>query len=120
MGKIVLEHIECYAYHGHLPEERRIGAHYRVSVEVEAAIEKAGKTDQIDDTFDYRIAYGIVCKEMKKSSALLEHVASRILDKIMLASSTIQLAQVKITKMNPPLGGNVHAVSVELIRKRDE
>mgnify|MGYP001767903293 CR=1 FL=1 len=120
MGKIILENIECYAFHGHLPEERRIGAHYRVGVEIEAAIEKAGKTDLIDDTFDYRIAYDIVCKEMKKSSALLEHVASRILDKIMLTSATIQSIQIRITKMNPPLGGNVHAVSVELTRKREE
>jgi dihydroneopterin aldolase len=91
----------------HLPEERRIGAHYRVSVEVEAAIEKAGKTDQIDDTL--RLSYSIwyCVQEMKKSSALLEHVASRILDKIMLASSTILWRRLKLPN-DPPLGGNVH------------
>lgn len=119
MGKIILENIKVYAFHGHLPEERKIGGNYLVNLEIEADIESAGQSDRLEDTFDYRKAYEIVLDEMKRSSSLLEHIAMRIIDKILFASDRIQSVKIRLSKMNPPFGGSVKAVSIELNKKRD-
>jgi 7,8-dihydroneopterin aldolase/epimerase/oxygenase len=118
MDKILLEDIELHAYHGHLPEEQKIGSRFRLNLEIELDLEKAGHSDQLRDTFDYCKAYKIVVDEMEISSSLLEHVAERIARKLLIASDRIKLIKIKISKMNPPVGGPVKAVAVELIRTR--
>jgi len=120
MGKIILEDIEIYAHHGHLKEEQTIGARFRVNLDIEISNEKACISDRLEDTLDYQKAYDIVCNEMKETSALLEHIALRISRGILNASSLIKLVKVKVSKLNPPLGGNVKAVSVEFINERDK
>ncbi len=120
MGKIILDNIEIYACHGHLPEENEIGGRFIVNLEINTAFEDACKSDQLEDTFDYQVAYDIVKHEMSTKSSLLEHVASRILDRLLEASPLIWSAKIKLSKMNPPLGGNVKAVSVEIQKERDQ
>jgi dihydroneopterin aldolase len=118
MCKIILEDIELYAYHGHLPEERKIGALFRINLEIDATIMKACKSDLLEDTLDYQKAYDIVAEEMKKSSALLENIALRITERIMKASDLVKSVKIKVAKMNPPLGGNVKSVAVEIKQNR--
>jgi len=120
MGKIILEDIEIYAYHGHLPEENEIGGKFLVNLEIDTALEDAFASDNIKDTFDYQQAYVIVKEEMAIKSALLEHIASRIQDRILEASPLVWAVKVKVSKMNPPFGGNVKAVSVEIKKDRDQ
>ena len=119
MGKIFIEDIEVYGYHGHMPEERKIGSNFIVNIELDAAFEDACMSDKIKDTFDYEAAYKIVVNEMNTPSSLLEHVCNRIADKLLKASHLIWSVTVKVSKMNPPFGGNVKAVSVEIIKERD-
>jgi 7,8-dihydroneopterin aldolase/epimerase/oxygenase len=118
MGTILLEDIEFYAYHGHLAEERTIGARFLVNLEMETEFEEACLSDRLEDTFDYQHAYDIVSAEMKLPSALLEHVAARIANRILSASIRVQSVKICISKMNPPLGGNVKAVAIELTKYR--
>ena len=120
MGKIILEDIEIYAYHGHLPEENEIGGKFIVNLEIDTAFEEAYKSDNLEDTFDYQIAFNIVTEEMGMKSSLLEHVAGRIIDRILNASPLVWSAKIKVSKMNPPFGGNVKAVSVEIKKDRDQ
>lgn len=120
MGKIILEDIEIYAYHGHLPEENEIGGRFLVNLEIDTAFEDACISDNLEDTFDYQIAFNIVKEEMAVKSSLLEHVASRILERILEASRLVWSAKIKISKMNPPFGGNVRAVSVEIKKDRNQ
>ncbi len=120
MGKILLENIEIYAYHGHLPEEKKIGSKFIINLDIDVAFDDACQNDKLDDTFDYRLAYDIVKEEMAKTSSLLEHVASRILERILNASPLIWSAKIKLSKMNPPYGGEVKAVSVEIKKDREQ
>lgn len=119
MGKIILEDIEFYAYHGHYAEENQIGGKFLINLEIDANIELAGLTDQLNDTFDYQKAYDIISQEMQQNSALLEHLATRIMIRIMKSSDKIISVKIKVSKLNPPFGGNVKAVSVELFRKKE-
>ncbi len=51
-------------------------------------------------------------------SALLEHVANRILDRMLLEIHLIDKAEVRIAKINPPIGGNVAMVTIKMFKER--
>jgi dihydroneopterin aldolase len=53
---------------------------------------------------------------MEKKSYLLEHIASRILNALFSEMDGIKQATVKVTKMNPPMGGKIGSVSVTMSR----
>ena len=78
MGKVYVENIQVYAYHGCLPEEALIGSDYRVDVWVESDLSVSAVSDQLADTIDYVTLCACVREEMGTPSKLLEHVAQRI------------------------------------------
>jgi dihydroneopterin aldolase len=118
MGIVRVDNIKLYAYHGCLEEEALIGSDYRVDVAVEADLNKAAASDDLQDTVDYVHIHQIVKEEMKIRSKLLEHVGMRILDRIFRELGAVSDARVIISKINPPIGGDVERVSVELRNTR--
>ena len=118
MGIIKVENIRIYAYHGCLLEEGKIGSDYRVDIKVKANLETSAKSDELVDTVDYVHLNKIVKEEMAIRSKLLEHVADRILNRVLNEILTVQTADVSVSKMNPPIGGNVEKVTVRLQKKR--
>ena len=114
MGAILVEGIKLYAYHGCLEEEARIGADYIIDVILETDLSKSASSDNLSDTIDYVKVYEIVKQEMSVRSKLIEHVGKRILDKLRSEFKILQKAEVKVTKLNPPVNGNVEKVSVIL------
>ncbi|MBN2348429.1 MAG: dihydroneopterin aldolase [Bacteroidales bacterium] len=116
MGLIQLENMEFYAYHGYFKEEQIVGNKFIVNLTIETNTEKAEKSDLLHDTLNYHKAYNVVKTEMKKKSHLLENIASRILDALYDNFSTIQSATIKISKINPPMGGKLDCVSFTLTR----
>ena len=116
MGKIILEQMEFYAYHGFFQEEQIIGNRFVVQLELETNTTAAETSDKLLDTVNYQQVYNLVRAQMDLKSHLLEHVARRILDAISDTFPTIISMKVRISKMNPPLGGKMQAVSVELAR----
>lgn len=120
MGKIQVNNIKIYAYHGCLEEESVIGSWYKIDLEVEADLTTSSMTDNLSDTVDYVHLNQIVNKEMMIRSKLLEEVAKRILNRIFLELEMVQKAHVSVAKLNPPIGGNVEEVVVILSKKRSE
>ncbi len=116
MGKIRLNNIRVHAQHGCLKEESVIGSDYRVDVEVKSNLDKPAQTDRLQDTVDYVHLNQIVKEEMAIKSKLLEHVAKRILDRIFSEIPIVENAQVSVSKINPPIGGDVESVAVVLER----
>ena len=120
MGLIQLENMEFYAYHGHYKEEQIVGSKFLVSLSIKTDLTRAAETDNLKDTVNYHKAYLVVKEEMNKKSNLIENTASRILNAIYENFPAITYASVKISKINPPIGGKVDCVSVTLERdKRD-
>lgn len=111
MGKILVEGIRLYAYHGCLQEESVIGGKFSIDVSVEADLSKSEISDKIKDTIDYVKIHEIVKQEMAIRSNLIEHVARRIIKHLKSSFQNIQSVEVKVTKLNPPIGGNVEKVS---------
>ncbi|WP_077404388.1 dihydroneopterin aldolase [Cellulophaga omnivescoria] len=114
MGKITVSTIKTYAYHGCLNEEALIGSDYSVNVTVNADLTKASVTDELVDTVDYVHINHIVKEEMAIRSKLLEHVAKRIIDRIFKEIPIVTESEVKVSKLNPPIGGDVEMVSITL------
>src|SRR4051812_41190834 len=112
MDKIIIEGIKLYCYHGCLDEEARIGADYVVDVTMETDLSEAAKTDDLSKTIDYVTVYEIVKKQMAVRSKLIEQPAQRILDELKDTFNSLKHMQVKVTKLNPPMNGNVERVSV--------
>ena len=116
MGLIQIEGMEFYAYHGHFKAEQIVGNKFIVNLTIEADLEKAGKSDNLNDTINYQVMYELIQEEMKEKSHLLEHIASRVLDKLYANFEGIKKAVIKVSKVNPPMGGKIDQVSVMLTR----
>ncbi len=118
MGKILVENIRVFAYHGCIGEEAIIGSEYKVNVTVYANLTKSAVSDQLSETVDYTHLNRIVKEEMQQKSKLLEHVCRRILRRILQELSLVEKVQVSVSKLNPPISGDVEAVTVVLKEKR--
>jgi dihydroneopterin aldolase len=112
MTKILLEGMAFYAGHGCFEEERKIGTRFEVECALEYDAGEAALRDDLNAAIDYQQVYQVIKKEMELSSALLEHVARRILRVLHDKFPQLERAEVKISKMQPPLGGNIRKVSV--------
>jgi dihydroneopterin aldolase len=113
-NKINIEGIKLYAFHGCLEEEAKIGANYIVDVNITTDFSKAAISDDLNDTIDYCAIYEISKKQMAIRSKLIEQVCKRIFDEIISDFKTITALRVRITKLSPPMNGNVEKVSVEM------
>ena len=114
MGIIDIEGMEFYAYHGHFAEEQIVGNRFIVDLTLYTDCSKAAKSDDLTDALDYQMAYRIVREEMQIKSHLLENVAERVLNRLHNSFASIEKAKVKISKINPPMGGQIEKVSLTL------
>lgn len=114
MALIELEGMEFYAFHGHFEVEKLIGNRFLVDLKIEADCRKAGQTDRLGDTLNYQKAYQLVKEEMAVPSDLLENVAQRIITRIKSEFQETQKVTVKVSKMNPPMGGQIEKVSITM------
>ncbi len=118
MGTIRLKNIKIYAFHGCLIEEGQIGSDYIVNLSVKADLKKASNTDALSDTVDYVLLQQIVREEMAMRAKLLEHVAKRIMEAVLLKVEMVTEVKVTVAKKNPPIGGDVAEVSVTMAMQR--
>ena len=110
--------MQFYAFHGCFAEEQSIGTYFRVDVVYDVDTAKAQKSDCIADTVSYLDVYRTVKREMMVASHLLEHVGDRIGEAILQEFAAIEHVEVKVSKLNPPLGGPLESVTVEIIKDR--
>lgn len=116
MGIIELEEMEFYAFHGCYKEEQTVGNKFIVNLTMTADCSLAAATDDVSNAANYLAAYQVVKEQMAVKSHLLENVAERILQALPAKVPTATSARVKISKVNPPLGGKVGRASVTMER----
>ncbi|MGG6439957.1 dihydroneopterin aldolase [Saccharococcus caldoxylosilyticus] len=119
MDKIYLQRMEFYGYHGVLPEENALGQRFVVDVTLETNLQRAGKSDRLEDTINYAEVYNM-CRQIveKRKFALIEAVAEAIAGQILSSFPTVIRCTVKVTKPNPPIPGHYESVAVEIVRGR--
>ena len=79
---------------------------------------KGSDSDSLKDTVDYVWLNKIVVEEMDVRSRLLESVANRIVSRILQEESRLKKVSVSVSKLSPPVGGDVGRVSVKISKKR--
>ena len=119
MGKITLEGIEFFAYHGFYQEERKTGNRYSVDITVEADLSQAAEEDELRETVNYEKLYRMVSDEMQQPSKLLEHIGHRLIEQTFFKFLEITSVEVSVSKFNPPVGGVCRRAVVTLKRERE-
>jgi len=119
MGTIKLQNIRTFSFHGCLEEEGKIGSDYRIDLEIKTDLRKSSATDELKDTVDYVLLNKIVVEEMDIRSKLLEHVAHRIITRVFKEIPAVSRIVLAVSKLNPPIGGDVEAVTIEMEEYRN-
>jgi len=91
-----------------------VGGEYLVSLRVHYNISRALITDDVADTVNYAELCHLIEREMVLPSKLLEHVAGRIAHAVFHAYPETTAVDIKLTKMNPPMGADCAGAGVEL------
>ncbi|HRZ96139.1 MAG TPA: dihydroneopterin aldolase [Paludibacter sp.] len=118
MSVITLKNMEFHAYHGCMEHEQQLGNTFLVTVSINIDTELARQTDHLNDTLNYAEVYNVVKRQMLIPSKLIEHSGQMILENIFENFPQISFVSVELSKLNPPLGGKVESVSIQLEKNR--
>ena len=110
----MLREVRFHAFHGVMPQERKVGADFTVSLKVGIDLSAPMVTDSVADTLNYATLYEVVKKAMAQPSQLLEHAAGRIGRDVIAAFPQVKTVDVMLTKLNPPMGADCQGAGVEL------
>jgi len=116
LDTIVLNNIRAYGYTGFLPEERTLGQWFAVDVRLELCLEKAGQTDDIRDTLDYRGVIDQIKNTIRTERFLLLERLAQVLTQQVLAFPLVQAVTLRVTKVAPPIPDFTGQISIELHR----
>ena len=119
MIEIYLKNVRCYSFHGCLKEESVIGSEYLVCLWVSSKNNPDVQTDRLKNVVDYVVLNKIIKEEMSIPSKLLESVAKRILHRVLKEDKRVMIATVRVSKLCPPINGDVESVSIKLCEKRE-
>lgn len=109
---IELKNIKFYAYHGVMEQERIVGNQFVVDALLTVPLERAMDSDHLDDTINYALIYEVIKLEMLIPSNLLEHVAGRTLNALKRTFPQLSAIELKVSKLNPPIEGEIWSASV--------
>jgi len=118
MGRVALEGLEFHAFHGVYPHERESGNWFEVDIAVETDFAVAARNDDLVGTVNYETLFKMVKEEMEQPSKLLETIVEKIADDVLAVMPEVTLIEVKIAKLNPPIGGKCRKAIVSLTKKR--
>jgi 7,8-dihydroneopterin aldolase/epimerase/oxygenase len=117
-GKVSLEGLEFHAFHGVYPHERISGNWFEVDISVETDFTKGAATDELVGTVNYETLFEIVKKKMEQPSKLLETVAEQIVIGVFEQLPVVNAVEIKISKINPPIGGKARKATISISKKR--
>jgi 7,8-dihydroneopterin aldolase/epimerase/oxygenase len=116
--RIVLREMAFYAYHGLNPEEQAAGQIFVVDVAVEANLHRAGHTDEIGDSLDYRDLYARVGEVMTGERFRLLEAAAEAVAHRLLEIEGVLAVTVQVKKPHVKLGGPLAYAAVEVTRRK--
>lgn len=110
-----------YGYHGVRTEEQSVGGKFEADVDIYTDFSEAAKKDSLNQTIDYHKVYKFLYKlALEQKYYLIESLAMKIADELMINFHSINKIAVRVRKNNPPLGGVVDCVEVEVIKERKD
>ena len=116
--RIALEGLEFHAFHGVYPHERESGNYFEVDISVDAETEDASSSDSLETTVNYEDLFRIVKQVMDSPSKLLETVGEKTIAQIFAELPAVQRVELRISKLNPPIGGKCKKATVHMTKSR--
>lgn len=118
-GWIGLKNMEFHAYHGVYDNEKQKGGTFQIDLFVKTDMLPAANSDDLKLAVNYESLANTAIEEMQKPSSLLEHVAKRILVMVLKQHTTVSVAKIKISKLEPPVNIPCRASIVKMKLKRN-
>lgn len=109
---IELKNMRFYAFHGVMEHETTQGNNFVVTLRFSADLKGACESDDLGQTVNYAVVYDLVKEQMAQPSQLIENVAYRILQRVKEAFPQIDSMEVELSKMNPPVAGDMEQSTV--------
>lgn len=117
MLTISLEEMKFHSGHGIYPEEKIIENDFIVDVSV--SIEDKGFVGHLSQTIDYEKVYDIISEEMGKVTSMLETLAYSCISKIKEDFPQSKTIKIKISKLHPPMQGEIEKSTITLDKTFD-
>ena len=118
---IRIKNATFYGYHGVRSEEQSVGGKFEADVDIYTDFLKAAKEDSLDKTIDYHQVYSFMYHlALEQKYYLIEALANKIADELLIKFERISKVAVRVRKNNPPLGGVVETVEVEVVKDRED
>ncbi len=110
-----------YGYHGVMSEEQSVGGKFEADIDIYTDFTNAAKKDSLHETIDYHKVYKFMYHlALEQKHYLIETLATKIADELLIKFPSINKIGVRVRKNNPPLGGVVDCVEVEVIKERKD
>lgn len=111
--------IKSFGHHGALPEEKRLGQRFTVSVDLEVDTRPAAATDDLNKTVDYAEVIRTVEGQLTgKPVYLIETLAQQIAARILATFPVTHAVTVEVTKPFAPVAAEFESISVKIRRER--
>ena len=119
MVEIILKNVRCFSSHGCLKEESVIGGEYLVDLWAKTSLAENPLSDNLVDAVDYMFLNRIIKEEMAVPCKLLETVVKKICSRVLNEEKRVYEVSVCVSKLRPPINGDVEKVSVKITEKRE-
>lgn len=117
--RITIKALEVFAYHGLLPEEKRLGQLFLFDIGLSLKRSAALETDDVADTVDYAAVCDCVAEVAAAGSYnLLERLAAVVADAVLERFPAVDRVKVRVAKAAAPLPHPVGQVAVMIKRTR--
>lgn len=113
--RINLDRMEFHAYHGCYDLEQQVGNHFTVDLELTTELGEVAAQDDVRLAVNYLTVYEVVRERMQQKQRTIERVAVNIIEALRDRFPQLHQVRCTVTKIAPPLGGKVGAVSVTIL-----
>lgn len=119
MDKIVIKDLEIFAYHGVLPEEKRQGQTFIVTVELFLDLHDAGASDDLGETVNYADVCDTISRVMTEEKYnLIEAAAESMAGTILLEYEKVKNVHIMLCKPEAPINMTFDTVYIDITRGR--
>jgi 7,8-dihydroneopterin aldolase/epimerase/oxygenase len=118
MDRIELTKIRAYGYTGFLAEEQALGQWFEVDLLMDIDLTKAGQSDRLEDTLDYRSVIATTKQIITTQKfVLVERLAEAIVFAVM-GFKPVQQVRVRLHKPAAPIPDFGGCITIEVTRAR--
>jgi len=119
VDNIYIKDLEIFAYHGVFDNEKLNGQFFLISVKFYLSLQKAGISDNLDDTFNYaELIQELENKFTEKKYNLLEACAEELAKHFLCKYSKCQKIKISIRKKNVPITQKVKELGISITRSK--